>query len=166
MNQVTKIVEQRIARMLPNGQPAFGAAQRLVADSAYWYDHPSGRPVHAPKDHDRVTLGPHGLELPLGENKFLVGLAMKQCAAILIAAFEVADKTGKSPPANELQRRMELALCKCFSGHNNWLYERGYPIRDGHFHCGSHSICAADFCNAIIQMLKLEKMVGQDYGSA
>src|SRR5262245_25577357 len=56
-------------------------AERLIEKSIWWYDHPQGDKVRAPAHSKHIRTGKAGLELQLGDKKFLIGNAIVECAA-------------------------------------------------------------------------------------
>src|SRR4249919_2752849 len=84
-------------------------AQRLIMDSAWWYDHPSG-PVRAPKHKENVEQGPYGWQLAFGANAFLVESAVRDCLGLVSSAIDQYKSTGKKEEAEKLKEQMRLAI--------------------------------------------------------
>lgn len=57
--------------------------EEVVQASVYWYGHPSGKPVLAPRITERFKEGDWGWEIELGAKSFMVGYAVSVCLRLL-----------------------------------------------------------------------------------
>ena len=148
-------VRERLARMRPGGKVAFMVAQRLIADSAYWYGHPHG-PAKAPKHADRVTTGAYGWEVPFGANSFLVGVAIKGCCETAERALRQVEASGSKGGAPRLRAELELDVRRAVANHAGEQFPHFWAVTNGHMLFGVQSIHLGEFVDSVWTLLRLE----------
>ncbi|MBN8508151.1 MAG: hypothetical protein J0L57_06005 [Burkholderiales bacterium] len=148
-------VRERLGRMCPGGKVSLMVAQRLVADSVYWYRHPHG-PAKAEKFVEHITRGAYGWELPFGANAFLVGLATKGCCEAVERALAKTETTGTKASAPRLRAELELAVRGAVANHAGDQYPGFWNVSAGHMLFGVHSIHLGEFVNSVWALLRLE----------
>lgn len=143
-----EVARAAIERFCSNGRVKLGLAQRLIKESAYWYGHPQG-PVAAPRHYERVHMGPHGLQLEFGANKFLVGTAIVRCRDGLLVMLD-AIEAGKPPEWASASFRLQRTVCGAVANHFDEEYPQFWETHDGHMLFGTQSIHVPSFVRELL----------------
>ncbi len=83
--------------------------------------------VRARKDANRLTSGRYGWELPLGENRFGVGLAVHWSRAYLTGLFDPYEMRSFRLDG-EAVAKLEFYAATAVIGHGDMLYRATYPV--------------------------------------
>jgi hypothetical protein len=148
------IVRGQINKACPNQTPVMYVTQRLIMDSAYWYMHPNG-PAKAPAHQNNITTGPHGLQIEFGANKFLVGMALKNCCAHLLKVMTRIEKDGHNPTSEEVVQELQLIVRRCVANFEDTLYPTHWKLTNGHMQFGAQSIHLGEFVRSYCLLMRL-----------
>lgn len=143
-------INKKIRKFKEDKKLHLSIAQNLIKSSAYWYRHPCGRPVRAPKHYNNIQSGHHGWEITFGANIFHIELAANK----VINRFKKTlyeDKGVSMATAIEQDKHAYMRdVASCVSNINAFrLYQ--YTIRDGDFMLfGAQAIKIQPFMRAIL----------------
>lgn len=149
-----EIVRGQINKACPNQTPVMYVTQRLVMDSAYWYTHPNG-PAKAPAWQEKITTGPHGLQIEFGANKFLVGKALKDCCTHLLKVIDRIEKGGYNPNTEQLYQELSSIVRGCVANFENTLYPTPWKLTNGHMQFGAQSIHLGEFVRSYCSLMRV-----------
>lgn len=159
MKQDLEEIKNKIQRFHKNGVMHIGVAQRFVKNSAYWYAHPCGTPVHAPKHFNRVQNGTHGWEIEFGANKFLVQKAIEECLDLLCKALAYAEVNEEYIDCSFLRSEMEFEVSGAVSNYLNERFDYYWEIRDEKYLVfGVQSIRIDKFVGTMLDYVGIEKI--------
>lgn len=111
-----------------------------------WYR--QGVEVRARNDSRRVRCGKYGWELPLGENRFGVEMAIRWSREYLNQCFLRGKPRPFKLSPHELGRLESLAA-QAVIGHGDRLYRSSYPINQGKLWFGTHAVVLARFASSL-----------------
>lgn len=135
----------KLERMFASGKVKNFLCQRLIAVSAYWYEHPHG-PAKAPRHGDRVVNG----WIDFGANSLNVAGVVR---CMVKEARTIIEK-GQKAPAAILARELEHCLSGNVMGGNGNYYHH-YPHHDGYLHFGAQAIHAREFTEEFTRLAEL-----------
>jgi len=147
-------VIDQINKIVVNGEVPMRVAQKIIKNSAYWYDHPCGHPVNAPRNFERVQHGKYGWEIVLGANTFHVGCAISECVTIILR--ELQNSTIKSINCKKLRDTMEKSISLCVTNYAGEFYDHYRVDEKGFMKFGSHAINVKDIINIILNYIHID----------
>ncbi len=107
-------------------------AENFIANSVYWYDHISGRPVKAPGHSNNIYGNENNWKIDFGANTFLISKAILQCQKELMSFLDLSAYGYYSSLIN-LRILLEPRLRSAVANYNGNEYESPYPlIQDKH----------------------------------
>jgi hypothetical protein len=108
----------------------YEVARGLVASSAWWLRHSSGRPVRAAGHANRLRRSPIGWGVAFGANGFAAGHAAAQAREI---ARDVMDRLGSGESVSEpyVRQRLRYAVLASVFNHCGELYPAGSYAMEG-----------------------------------
>lgn len=119
-----------------------------------------GRIVRSRRHAFRIRPGPHGRELPLGENRFALELAIRLCRDEIEKMFP-SDKTRLFTLTPDEVTRLCVFVTAAIIGHKNRLYSTSYPVdEDGRMWLGNHAVNSVNTVAAILQFAGFEQSSG------
>ena len=107
-----------------------------------------GSEVAARKDSNRMRRGRYGWELPLGENRFGVELAVRWSRQFLCGCFLQGEPRPFKFTPMEAQRLQNYAA-QAVIGYGDRLYRNSYPVEDGRLWFGTHAVVLAQFVTSL-----------------
>lgn len=131
--------------------------QELIINSAYWYTHQSGKPVRAPKHHNRVTYSPFtGGRISFGANTFLI----QKAAEKLIELLEIrTDDNGRLLVDDAVFAKEATEIVASSVKSKNGRYAQ-YPIQDdGHMRFGAQSIHVPSFIKTFTEEFRIRNRI-------
>lgn len=149
------MVEEKLEKFEEDEIVSIVLAQRLVADSAYWYGYPTG-PAKAPKHSERITEGPHGWEVPFGANSFLVGQAIHRCTIQVRVELNKVSNTNEKVPLFALRERLVSSVRGAVSNYRGVEYATLWPVTRDHMLFGTQSIHVGDFIFSYWRLANLQ----------
>lgn len=142
-------------RFTTNGKVPFVIAQKFIQNSAYWHEHPSGHPVHAPRHFKRVQNGNTGWEIKFGANTFCVGMAIKECINLVRKELEKSQHTHLNYTI--LRYSMQMIISSSVANHNEELFYEYSVDDDGYMLFGTQAINADAFIDTILDYIHIER---------
>lgn len=113
--------------------------------------------VHARKDANRLQKGRYGWELPLGENRFGVALAVTWSRNYLATLFKPDEIRSFALTMSEV-RMIEHFARSAVIGHGDQLFQQTYPLdANRKMWFGTHAVVIPWFSNALIHFAGLTK---------
>ncbi len=107
-----------------------------------------GEEVRARNDSKHMRRGKYGWELPLGENRFGVELAVRWSREHLSLCFLQGEPRPFKLSPYELERLGDYAA-QAVIGHGDRLYRNSYPVDNGKLWFGTHAVVTAWFAKAL-----------------
>ena len=148
--EVINAARARVQQLSAHGKIELELAKEFIKQSAYWYDHPCGSPVRAPK-HANGIYDSHrnNWVIDFGSNSFLVGAAIYRCQQALLEFLEKAECKDVMP-IPQLREKLGLIVQGAVSNHEGEEYNGYYSAMRGNFiKFGSQAINIYDFVNLI-----------------
>jgi len=104
-----------------------------------------GHEVASPKDSKRLRHGQYGWELPLGENRFGVALAVRWSRDYLANAFKFDELRAFKLTKHEIDMLEHFARCAVI-GHGEKLFHQTYPLdANRKLWFGTHAVVLSNF---------------------
>ena len=105
---------------------------------------------------DHLRKGLYGWELPLGENRFAVELAVLMCRAKLTEIFSPETPRSFSLTPDETTNLQGMVPYSVI-GHGDKRYKNGYKVDDGRMRFGTHRVNLANTVAAILHFSESER---------
>lgn len=113
--------------------------------------------VRARKDANRLQLGRYGWELPLGENRFGVALAVTSCRNYLAKLFKPDEVRSFGLTDSEIFV-IEYFARTAVIGHGDQLFRQTYPVdANRKMWFGTHAVVIPRFSSALIHFAGFTK---------
>lgn len=133
-------------------------ARQLVAQSAWWLTHGSGRPVRAPGHGDRLQRLDRGWAVEFGANWFAAGRALARARDIAKGEFDLADK-GQMPSARLIRGYLNSIPDACVLNSGFEFYQH-YPRNDaGQLVFGAQAIDVNDCERVLLEVTGLNDLL-------
>lgn len=143
-------------KLLVSGKVPLRVSQRLIMNSAYWYGHPCGRPVRAPKHYENILLHKTaGAYIEFGSNAFLIEEAAKKIIDLCIRSINSNGELNTSPESFIAQAK------RIVSGSVTGVGGRytSYNINsNGHMVFGTQSIHVLSFIKTITSCFNIRSI--------
>ncbi len=137
-------------------------AEKFIANSVYWYDHPCGRPVEAPGHINNIYGSEKNWRIDFGANTFLISNAIVRCQKKMILFLDRLD-SGYYINLIDLRNALEFCLRSAVANYEGHKYESLYPLVEDKYHnkymkFGSQAIRTDYFINEIFKLVKLRNI--------
>lgn len=133
-------------------------ARLFIRNSAWWFDHPCGRPVRAPDHQYRIYGSNPDWRIDFGANQFLVGRAIQRCLNIIENTLEEIA-AGKVVNLQNTRDRMFNAVKGAVANYNGDEYLRYYTAIYGNdMKFGTQSIDISDFVSCAISLTEFDSI--------
>jgi hypothetical protein len=136
-----------IKKFLVNGDVPLSRCQYLIKETAYWYSHPCGHAVQAPKDYNRiVSTKKNNAKISFGQNSFYIQLAIRNLIFLLLK--DVFLYRSLDIDVDDFTRRgVDLVSRSVRINGSSYIK---YPVNsDGHMQFGAHSIHVPTFVRLV-----------------
>lgn len=131
----------------------------FIEECAYWYLHPSGKPVRAPGHSERIKGSENGWRIDYGANTFLVGKAIERCKKTILDYIEnIKFEKVKPEDLDKIKIDILNNVSSSVSNYGNAAY-RTYPVENGHMKFGVQSICVDNFSEIFLQKTKINEFI-------
>jgi len=134
-----------------NDRVPLGIAKQLIEDSSYWYGHPCGHPVHAPKHYKRIQQGSYGWEIEFGANTFYIEKVLR--TLIQKISIEMKHSNNKLKNIEYFKNIIRYSMQSSVSNHLGIFYDSYYIEKDGYMIFGTQAINANEFIKTILGYL-------------
>jgi hypothetical protein len=125
-------------------------ARGFIASSAWWYSHPSGRPVRAPKHSNNIYLSSRGWVIDFGANTFLISIAVSRANTEIIKSIRSAIN-GNVFCLNDLEEKIKNHIRGAVTNFSGDEYEGYYPVEGNDMIFGTQSIDTDDGAEYILE---------------
>ncbi|MDQ3623475.1 MAG: phospholipase D-like domain-containing protein [Verrucomicrobiota bacterium] len=152
-------LQQRLGRMGDGTSVPYDFCRSIAWNATEWRR--QGRIVRSRRDADHLRTGPFGWEVPLGENRFGVELAVKWCREELKKIFPIEAPRPFILTAGEVSN-LEVFVGAAIIGHRDKLYSASYRAvsSDGRVWLGNHAVNPANTVSAILHFAGFRKAKG------
>ena len=133
-------------------------ARQLVAESAWWLTHGSGRPVRAPRHGDRLQRLDCGWAVEFGANWFAAGSALARAREITKHVLDLADQ-GYAPSERRIRDELDRVpeACVLNSGLDFYPYYRRSDA--GRLVFGAQAIDVNDCERVLLEVTGLQALL-------
>lgn len=130
-------------------------AEKCIKESAYWYDHPCGHPVKAPKHSHRIRGNTNNWYIDFGANTFLVGHAICRCQVRLLKLLDNIEN-GCIIPIKELREQLKHDVRRAVANYDGYEYGGSYSGGYGKYmKFGAQAINLDEFINVVLRTASL-----------
>ncbi|MBB3020399.1 hypothetical protein FHR70_003480 [Microvirga lupini] len=135
-------------------------AERIVSESAWWLQHPSGSACRAPRMADRLQNTRWGWAVSYGANWFAAALAAHRCAKIAKDVLNDAA-AGRPVDAQKVKAEMDRAIWSSVLNHDLEQYPAcSYRREQNDLVFGVHSIDIVDVRKVLLEVTGLGAVPG------
>lgn len=131
----------------------------LIRDSAWWFSHPCGRPVRAPKHAENVYHDGQQWTIDFGANSFLPEMAIR-VSAIKIRRKLSGILKGRAYNRDFFISQLRRGVSRCVANHRGDVYEGYYPSQGNDLVFGVTSVDTQDVADYLIKWSGLDELAG------
>lgn len=131
----------------------------LVRNCVWWFSHPSGKPVRAPKHAENVYHDGDQWVIDFGANSFLPEMAIRVSASRIRQQLDEILK-GAEYDRDLLLSQIKRAVSRCVTNHRGDVYEGHYPSQGNDLVFGVTSVDTQDVADYLIRWSGLDDLPG------